>query len=517
MMFSRLERKITLSLVLILGSFWLFFVWWSSREQEKFYVDQMRREAQGIYQYIVLVREWISSHGGIYLKEKGRFILITPSHFTKDLASFAAPQKLPFTFKVAVMNTKNPYHVPDPFEEEAIIRFQEGKLEEFWRYSPREGLFRYAAPLRFQEACFSCHGEIKNYQPPACISVTLSAKPFLAELKKSSRLLILGSVSATLLIFIVLFFLLRHFVLKPLHLFIKASQEIERGNLNVRVQVDTEDEWQVLSRCFNEMLDSLVKHQEHLEEKINEATRELHLAYEELKKTEKFRSEFFSNITHDLKTPVTAIKGAIDLLDRKGQLDPRYLEIVRKNIEKLSKMIRDLLDCAKLESGQLELLREENDLLEAINDAIFMVTPMAQKKGVEIVLKAHPGHYLFPFDYEKIEQVITNLLTNAIKFSPSGKKVLVLVEDLEKEVRVRVEDFGPGIPERDWPRVFEKFYQGAKEAREGIGLGLAICKGIVEAHGGRIWIEKPTHQGIIFAFSLPKMEEKSGQGQHPYH
>ncbi len=517
-MFSSLERKIILFLILILGSFWLFFVWWASREQEKFYVDQMRREAQGIYQYIVLVREWISSHGGIYLRDGDKFVLLTPSHFTKDLANFAAPLKLPFTFKVAVMNTKNPNHVPDPFEEEAIIRFQEGKRKEFWRYSPREGLFRYAAPLRFQEACFSCHKEIKDYQPPACISVTLSAKPFLTELKKSSRLLILGSVSATLLIFIVLFFLLRHFVLKPLNTFIRASQEIEKGNLNVRVQIDTEDEWQMLSRCFNEMLDSLVKHQERLEERVQEATRELHLAYEELKKTERFRSEFFSNITHDLKTPVTAIKGAIDLLDRKGELDPRYLEIVRKNIEKLSKMIRDLLDCAKLESGQMELLREKNDLLEAINDAIFMVMPMAQEKGVELVFNPPRERIVFPFDYEKIEQVMTNLLTNAIKFSPRGGKVLISVEDRGDEVLVKVEDFGPGIPEEDWPRVFEKFYQGANEGREGIGLGLAICKGIVEAHGGRIWIEKPPHPGIVFCFSLPKEGEGTGgKGQNSHH
>ncbi len=517
MMFSALERKIILFLFLVLGGFWLFFVWWSSREQEKFYVDQMRREAQGIYQYIVLVREWISSHGGIYLKEDGRLVWVTPSHFTKDLANFAAPRKLPFTFKVAVMNTKNPYHVPDPFEEEAIIRFQEGKRKEFWRYSPREGLFRYAAPLRFQEACFSCHGEVKNYQPPACISVTLSAQPFLSELKKSSRLLILGSVSATLLIFIVLFFLLRHFVLKPLHTFIEASQEIERGNLNVRVKIDTDDEWQLLSRCFNEMLDSLVKHQERLEEKIKEATRELHLAYEELKKTEKFRSEFFSNITHDLKTPVTAIKGALDLLDRKGELDPRYLEIMRKNIEKLSKMIKDLLDCAKLEAGQFELLREENDLLETINDAIFMVMPMAQEKKVEILFKPLLKRCVLPFDYEKIEQVLTNLLTNAIKFSPPQGKVIVSVEECEDEIKVAVEDFGPGIPEKDWPRVFEKFYQGANEGREGIGLGLAICKGIVEAHGGKIWIERPSHPGIIFCFSLPKREGVSGKGKDTHH
>ncbi len=509
--FSSLERKILFSLAAILGTFWLIFVWWATHKQEKFYVEQMRREAQGIYQYIVLTREWISSHGGIYiLNDQNEYELITPSHFTKDLADFAAPLHLPFTFKVAVMHTKNPNHVPDPFEKKAIAYFQRKRAQEYWEYSSTEKTFRYAAPLRFQEVCFSCHGSIKNFQPPACISVTLSAKPFITELQKSSQLLILASVSVTILIFVVLFFLLRHFVLKPLHIFIEASREIERGKLNGRVDIKTGDEWEVLSRCFNDMLDTLVRHQERLEEKIREATRELHLAYEELKKTERFRSEFFSNITHDLKTPVTAIKGAIDLLDRKGDIDPRYLDIIRKNIEKLSKMIKDLLDCAKLESGQMELLKECNDLIAAINDAIFLVTPMAQKKDIQIEFAPAKERIILTFDYEKIQQVISNLLTNAIKFSPPGAKVIVRVEDFPTGARVSVEDFGPGIPEEDWTNVFKKFYQASKEGREGIGLGLAICKGIIEAHGGNIWISKPAHPGIVFHFKLPK--EGGGAG-----
>ncbi len=502
-MFSSLDRKILLSLALILGIFWLFFVWWSTREQERFYLEQMRREAQGIYQYIVLAREWISSHGGIYIRKNNHFFLVTPSHFTKDLADFASPMRLPFTFKVAVINTKNPAHVPDRFERKAISYFQEKNLSEYWEYLDKQQVFKYAAPLRFQNVCFACHENIKQFQTPACISVTLSAKPFIQELKKNSQILLLASITITLLIFLVLFFLLRHFVLNPLNLFIKASREIEQGNLNVRVNLATNDEWEVLSQCFNNMLDSLVKHQEKLEERIREATKELHVAYEELKKTEKFRSEFFSNITHDLKTPVTALKGAIDLVARKGQIDQRYLEIIRKNIEKLSKMIKDLLDCAKLESGQMELLKEENDLIAVIRDATFLVAPLAQEKQIQIVFEPQDDSIVLPFDYEKIQQVISNLLTNAIKFSPPGSKVIIRAENLSSKAVISIEDFGPGIPEEDWPKVFKKFYQASKEAREGIGLGLAICKGIVEAHGGRIWVSKPDHHGIIFHFELP--------------
>ncbi len=510
-MFSPLERKLLFSLALVLATFWLIFVWWSIKKQEQFFVEQMHREAQGIYQYITLTREWISSHGGIYIKQGKKIVLITPSHFTKDLADFASPRNLPFTFKVAVLHTQNPNHRPNVFEKKAIQKFQDPRVKEYWRYVKKEQKFLYAAPLRFQNVCYQCHSYMKDYKPPACISVTLSAKPFIKELRMSYQTLILASILITLLIFGVLFFFLRHFVLKPLHIFIKVSRNIEQGNLNGRVNINTGDEWEELSNCFNQMIDSLISHQEKLEEKIKEATRELHMAYEELKKIESFRSEFFSNITHDLKTPVTAIKGAIDLLDRKGQLDSRYLEIVRKNIEKLSKMIKDLLDCAKLESGQMELLLEENNIIAAINDAIFLVMPMAKEKDIELDFNPKKEKMNIVFDYEKIQQVITNLLTNAIKFTPPNTKIIIQVEEFPQEIRVSIEDFGPGIPEEEWPLVFKKFYQSSRTKRKGIGLGLAICKGIIEAHGGKIWVERPKHQGIIFYFSLPKKRGSVGE------
>ncbi len=517
-MFSILGRKILFAIATILVLFWLFFVWWSIREQKKFYIQQMRREAQAIYYYIVLTREWISSQGGIFVQKEDKFIKITPSHFTKELAQFAAPRNLPFTFKVAVINTQNPSHMPDEFEKEAILHFQREREEEYWKLyeKDKKPVFKYAAPLRFQNVCFNCHNDIKNYQPPACISVSLTATPFLNELKKNYYSLIISSITITLLIFFTLCWLIKYLILNPLNKFIIAAREIEKGNFNIRVKLKTSDEWEKLSICFNEMLDSLAKQQEKLEEKVREATKELYQAYSELKRTEKFRSEFFSNITHELKTPVTAIKGTIDLIERKGFADKKHLEIIKKNIEKLSKMIKDLLDYSKIESGQIELLKEKNNIIEAIEDAIFLVSPLSKQKNIKILLENRLDIWA-SFDHEKIQQVLSNLLTNAIKFSPENGKIIIKVSENKKEIRVSIEDFGPGIPPEEREKVFQKFYRVSKDKREGIGLGLAICKGIIEAHGGKIWVEEPPHRGSIFHFTLPKGEEDGGKGQNLNH
>ena len=517
-MFSNLGRKILSAVAAILVIFWLFFVWWSIKEQKNFYLAQMKREAYALYHFVVLAREWISSKGGIFIKEGDKLVKITPSHFTKELAQFAAPKNLPFSFKVAVINTKNPAHKPDPFEREAILHFQKEGAKEYWKLYERDPpVFRYAAPLTFQKVCFNCHREIKDFQPPACISISLAASPFLQELKRNYYRLILASILITILIFFTLCWLLKYLILNPLNKFINAAQEIEKGNFDVRVKIKTRDEWEKLSTCFNEMLDSLAKHQEKLEEKVREATRELYQAYSELKKTEKFRSDFFSNITHELKTPVTAIRGVLELIERKGKAEKKHLEIIKKNTEKLSKMIKDLLDYSKIESGQIELLKEKNNINEAIEDAIFLVSPLSQQKNIKIILENKKDLWAI-FDYEKIQQVLSNLLTNAIKFSPENGKIIIRTDENEKEIIVSVEDFGPGIPPEEKDKVFQKFYRVSKDKREGIGLGLAICKGIVEAHGGRIWVEDPPgHSGCIFSFSIPKGEPDGREEQDTHH
>ena len=307
--------------------------------------------------------------------------------------------------------------------------------------------------------------------------------------------------------------MLRRFVIAPLNTLKDASDQIEQGNLDIKIELKASKEWEKVAHSFNRMITSLANQQRTLKHEVEKAVEKLSKAYEELKQVEKYKSDFFSNITHDLKTPITAIKGATELIYKKYGDNPDikpYLEIQNRNIKKLSNMVENLLDCAKIEAGKLELSLEETDISEVIEDAIVMLMPIAWEKKVKLEYSPPQEPISLLIDRNRIEQAISNLLSNAIRFSPEDMPVEITLYKDKQDIKITIEDYGPGIPEEEWEQVFMKFFRRAGEkASEGIGLGLAIVKGIVEAHGGRVWISKPKHRGTAFIISLPFRNTKN--------
>ena len=501
MPFFSVSKKIILSIIIILGLLGALFFFWFALEEERFLVQEMKNQAQAIYYYIDMTRQWISGHGGIYVKKENHFLLLTPSHFTKEIATFAQ-HKIPYQIRVAVINAQNPNHRPDEFEKEAIRRLQNGQKEVWKIINAPEPIFRYAAPLRFSQECLSCHSEFKN-NIQGCISIGIPATNAFKEFRKKKFFLGVYIASTLVVVLAGLIVVIRFFLLDPLEDLIDAFRRVEEGDLKTKISLERGQEWRRLAKSFNRMVEKLASHQKELEIKIQEATQELKSAYEELKRIERYKSEFFSNITHDLKTPLTSIKLATEILMRKDKRDDPQLFIIQKNTEKLTSMINNLLNYSKIESGRIELNIKREDLIELLDDVIFTVQPLAQDKGVRLELKAPETPVMVPFDKERMFQVFLNLLANAVKFSPREASVVISVDQRPDSVVVSVEDYGPGIPEEEWPRIFEKFYRGSETKSDGMGLGLAICRGILQAHGGEIWISKPNHAGIIFNVRLP--------------
>ncbi|WP_457572033.1 ATP-binding protein [Desulfovulcanus sp.] len=505
-----LGKKIVVYLILILGLCGVLFFLWLAKQQETFVVKQLRHHARGIYHYIVLTREWISSHGGIYIQEKGNYHLITPSIFTREIALFAR-RKQPYAVKIATLDSKNPAHIPDQFEFQAIELMQQGRERELWKVvnGKNDVIFRYAAPLIFENECAKCHQNFKRYNILGCISISFPATSLFKEVAKNKNYYFIYLFASLGIVLFLLMIMLKKFVLHPLNQLCLASHKIEQGDLDGRVDLKASKEWVRVGESFNSMVESLACQQKRLEEEVNKAVADLSRAYEDLKRMEKFKSDFFSNITHDLKTPITAIKGASDILAKKlknGEYET-YVDILKRNVTKLSLMVKDLLDCARLESGELELQKEQLDLSEVIEDAVLMVQPLAWERQVEIEYDLPGDPYYVVADRARIEQAISNLLTNAIKFSDRGAKVIVRLAHKDGQVVMSVEDFGPGIPIDEQNMVFKKFYRRGHEKGSdglGLGLGLAIAKGVVEAHGGKIWISQPDHQGVIMNISLPE-------------
>jgi len=508
---SSLGKKIILWLLVIFGILWSIFFYWLDKQQNYILIAQLKHQALGIYHYIVLTRQWISSVGGLYIKTKdGDYEKITPSAFTKKIARFAA-KKMPYRVKIAVNNAINPDHSPSKFEQKAINLFEAKKATSYCQLIKIKGhiLFKYAAPLIFENECINCHAKklYLNKEVLGCISISFPADSIYQTISETRRTFSFYLLTIFLFMLSLLYLMLRRFVIAPLNHLKDASDQIEQGNLDVKVELKASKEWEKVAHSFNRMISSLANQQRILKHEVEKAVKELSKAYDELKQVERYKSDFFSNVTHDLKTPITAIKGATELMYKKYGNNPdikSYLEIQQRNIEKLSTMVGNLLDCAKIEAGKLELNLEEADISEVIEDAVLMVMPISWDKKVKLEYSPPEQPLIAMIDRNRIEQAISNLLSNAIRFSPKNKSVEVKLSSNKNFAQITVEDYGPGIPKEEWDKVFMKFFRRAGEkASEGIGLGLAIVKAIIEAHGGRVWISQPTHKGTAFNITIP--------------
>jgi len=255
-----------------------------------------------------------------------------------------------------------------------------------------------------------------------------------------------------------------------------------------------------------------------LEAKVHQRTAELEATYRELASSharlcevDQLKSDFLGNVSHELRTPLAAIKGYVDnLLDGvAGPLPdkPRhYLGRVRDNADRLGRMVSDLLDLTRIEAGKIELIPQVLALTDLVGEAVDGLRHVAAERRVSIAanLPACPAVWADP---DKLHQVLTNLLANAIKFSPPGGQVAVTADPgTGALVRLSVEDTGPGIPPAERERVFDKFYQVGRvegERPPGTGLGLTIARYLVELHGGRIWVEDAPVGGAAFILLLP--------------
>jgi two-component system phosphate regulon sensor histidine kinase PhoR len=239
----------------------------------------------------------------------------------------------------------------------------------------------------------------------------------------------------------------------------------------------------------------------------------------ELRRLEKIRKDFVANVSHELRTPLTSIKGYVEALLDGAKDDPvtsaKFLEIILKQSDRLNLIIEDLLELSKIESGRVSLKEEPLELRSIVDRMLSMIKPIADKKRHRLVTSVDPSLPPVAGDEGRLAQVLTNLLDNAIKYTPEGGTITVgatlapsigNAEPPAGAIELNVTDTGIGIPEEDRPRVFERFYRVDKaRSRElgGTGLGLAIVKHIVEGHGGQVWVEANHPQGSRFVVRLP--------------
>ncbi len=271
----------------------------------------------------------------------------------------------------------------------------------------------------------------------------------------------------------------------------RVAREIAQGELGVRVPVTGNDEMADLARTFNEMALQL--------ETADQKQRDL----------DALRRDLIAWAGHDLRTPLASIRAIVEALADGVVEDPgtvaRYLHTAQREIRSLSHLIDDLFELAQLEAGGLRLELQYNSISDLISDTMESFSELASRGGVTLDGSAAPDVDPVLMDAQLIGRVLTNLLGNAVRHTPPGGVVQLRVAPGEDCIRVQICDTGEGIDAADLPHVFERFYRGEKSrsrATGGAGLGLAIARGIVEAHGGRIGVESVPGQGTCFFFTL---------------
>ena len=231
---------------------------------------------------------------------------------------------------------------------------------------------------------------------------------------------------------------------------------------------------------------------------------------------DRLKDEFLSLVSHELRTPLTSIRGYLDLVldEEAGELNPeqrRFLKAVERNSGRLLRLVGDLLFVAQADAGRLTLERAKVDVAALAADCVEAARPVADQRSIDLQLKAVPVPALVG-DRGRLAQVLDNLVSNALKFTPEGGSVEVRTSTTDDCVRLEVEDSGIGIPAEEQPRLFERFFRAAsatEQAIPGTGLGLAIVKAIVEAHSGRIEVVSAPGEGTTFLVELPLRETQS--------
>jgi len=248
---------------------------------------------------------------------------------------------------------------------------------------------------------------------------------------------------------------------------------------------------------------SFVRNAEHHLERVVVVMREI----SRRQRLERARSDLISTVSHEIRSPLTSVKGFTSTLLAKwdrftDEQKKVMLQTINYDADRVTRLLGDLLDVSRLEAGRLELKRQEVDVVALATDAVMRLRLDADHHTLEV---AFPDRFpQVTADPNRIEQVLMNLIENAIKYAGSGN-ILVSGRDEDEAVTVRVTDEGEGIPADHLPHIFTKFYRrGSGERRSGTGLGLYICQGIVEAHGGKLTVEKSDQTGTVFAFTLPK-------------
>jgi signal transduction histidine kinase len=418
------------------------------------------------------------------------------------------------------------------FEKTALAHYLKDGDPDFGKsYERKDGTggYRYARIFQATQQCAACHGEAASQPTTAVaafgegrwprllgiVSVDIPSQVDANQLQLNRVFILMAGALAGALATIVFYLITTRLILQPVRVLQETAEKVSEGDLNIRSDISTGDEFQQLSETFNTMLTNLKASQDQLRG-INKS---LDLKLGQLAETNvalyesnRLKSEFLANVSHELRTPLNSILGFAELV--KDSLSPemegktvRYIQNILSSGRNLLDLINDLLDLAKIEAGRMEVRSEPLSLSDLFEGLTSILKPLLEPKALSVDVEVGKDVPILQTDAAKLQQVLYNFLSNAIKFSPAGGRIeLVASRDGEEHVRIAVTDHGPGIDADKQEVIFEKFRQldgGVTRQHSGTGLGLAISRELTVLLGGSIGVRSTPGEGATFWVVLP--------------
>lgn len=305
-------------------------------------------------------------------------------------------------------------------------------------------------------------------------------------------------VEAAIFISVFVSYFISMSIAKPIKEITEISLEMSKGNFSKKAKIYSSDEIGKLTEAFNYMMVTLDKTMSDLEDEKNKMVT-----------LEKLQRQFVANASHELRTPLTSVRGYVEaILDgvlKNKEEERKYLRIILKETLRMHRLVNSLLDLSRIESGQIKVNRKDLNISEVINSTVMKFKPIIEDQELQLVVDIPKDLPIVIGDEDLINQVITNYITNAVRFTSAGGSITVKAEQNKNEVYVHVIDTGIGISPKELTKVWGRFYkinENRQLSKEGAGLGLSLVKEIIELLGGRAWVESELGKGSIFSFSL---------------
>jgi two-component system, NarL family, sensor histidine kinase BarA len=521
----RLERKCRFLfgffiVLLLTGSFWLYV-----RLTESLAYDQIKTPCRLLVPQIVL-----RQHSERDKTELEQSLEDYREDWERDLPF--APH-----WQIFKSNPTRSQDIPDPTTLAIIKGFKDNPSElEYNSLDLSSKRNYYYGAVRAKKSCLSCHrqrnADLQEGDLLAVVKLDVDTKPIEDGFHYNRAFLISIAFGTTFLIMLGSYLIVRYVIVKPVKHLKEVSDAISAGELNVRSEIQTGDEFEDLSHAFNRMLRNLVSMQDRLRKvnaDLDRKVDELAQANMALYESNRLKSDFLATMSHELRTPLNSILGFSEVLlsgDGLNEKQSRWVTNIQSSGQQLLNLINDILDLAKIEAGKMQVRLVEFSIHDMCEGMLAMFRPMAEKKNIDLRGVFAPNIPLLRQDAVKFQQILSNLLSNAIKFTPEGGRVQLKAEvdslgtpppsptGSLSMVRwsgggflvLTVSDTGVGIAPEEQELIFEKFRQAGNpltRQHAGTGLGLSIVRELSKLLGGEVSLQSELGRGSTFTVRLP--------------